>query len=265
MSRNNEPQAVRDGTIAGELVYLRGVMNWASKWQNEDGTYMLREDPTRGYPIPREKNPRRPVADEERFQRVLAAAPEVQMAVGRGGARRWVRSYLAEILIIVNGTGRRINSILHLRYVNLRLDQKPFGAIHWSADFDKTGKEWLVPISKDVRVAIDNILQERPGIGAAFIFPSVNDASKPLAGDVASSWLMAAERLAKLPKLDGSLWHAYRRKWATERKHLPDVDVAAAGGWTALASLQGCYQHADSRTMFEVVSSPTRLGETLER
>ena len=26
-------------------------------------------------------------------------------------------------------------------------------------------------------------------------------------------WLSVAERKAELPKLDGSLWHAYRRKW----------------------------------------------------
>jgi hypothetical protein len=46
-----------------------------------------------------------------------------------------------------------------------------------------------------------------------------------------SEWLTVAEKKAKLPKLDGSLWHAYRRKWAIERKHLPLKDVAAAGGW----------------------------------
>ncbi len=68
-----------------------------------------------------------------------------------------------------------------------------------------------------------------------------------------------------VPKQSGSLWHAYRRKWATERKHLPNVDVAAAGGWSALASLQTCYQMADSQTMFKVVSSPARLSEALER
>ena len=77
----------------------------------------------------------------------------------------------------------------------------------------------------------------------------------------ASGWLLEAERLAGLEKQDGSLWHAYRRKWATERKHLPNVDVAAAGGWSALASLQTCYQQADSQTMFKVVSSPARLSE----
>ncbi len=188
---------------------------------------------------------------------VPGGTPEGRSRGGRAHAeQRRARAERSEAV-----DDRRINSILHLRYVNLRLDQKPYGAIHWPADTDKTGKEWLVPISKDVRVAIDRILQQRPGIGAAFIFPSVNDASKPLAGDVASSWLMKAERLAKLPKQDGSLWHAYRRKWATERKHLSPVDVASAGGWTGLSSLQTCYQLADQATMFEVVSSPARLGE----
>jgi len=43
-------------------------------------------------------------------------------------------------------------------------------------------------------------------------------------------WLVEAERRAGLPKLDGSSWHTYRRKWATERKHLSVKDVAAAGG-----------------------------------
>ena len=40
-----------------------------------------------------------------------------------------------------------------------------------------------------------------------------------------------AARSAELPKLRGGVWHPYRRLWATERKHLPDLDVAAAGGW----------------------------------
>ena len=39
-----------------------------------------------------------------------------------------------------------------------------------------------------------------------------------------------AEGAAGLPKLAGSVAHAYRRLWATERKTLPDVDVAATAG-----------------------------------
>ncbi len=56
--------------------------------------------------------------------------------------------------------------------------------------------------------------------------------------ELASAWLERAEKIAGVEKQKGSLWHAYRRKWATERKHLPDVDIAAAGGWSDLSSLK---------------------------
>ncbi len=73
--------------------------------------------------------------------------------------------------------------------------------------------------------------------------------------------LERAEQLAKVGKQEGSLWHAYRRKWATERKHLPDVDVMAAGGWKDLSSLKTAYQHADAATLYRVVSEPAELRE----
>ena len=46
----------------------------------------------------------------------------------------------------------------------------------------------------------------------------------------AAAFLRQAEAAAGVEKLDGGLWHACRRKWATERKELPLKDVAAAGG-----------------------------------
>ncbi len=70
---------------------------------------------------------------------------------------------------------------------------------------------------------------------------------------LAAKWLQEAEELAGLEKLDGSLWHAYRRKWATVRKHLPEADVAAAGGWTNSNTLRQVYQQADQETMLRVV------------
>ncbi len=48
-------------------------------------------------------------------------------------------------------------------------------------------------------------------------------------------WLTVAEKKAKLPKLEIACGHAYGRKWAIERKHLPLKDVAAAGGWKDVA------------------------------
>ncbi len=79
--------------------------------------------------------------------------------------------------------------------------------------------------------------------------------------DLASDWLERAERLAELPKLNGSLWHAYRRGWATSRKGLPDVDVAEAGGWSDLTSLKTAYQQPDTDTLYRVVSEATELRE----
>jgi hypothetical protein len=108
---------------------------------------------------------------------------------------------------------------------------------------------------------IDQLLVERPLIGATYLFPAPNHPDMPISKEVAGAWLIKAEQLAGVEKHKGSLFHAYRRGWATARKHMPDVDVAAAGGWSDLSSLKTCYQHADEATMFAVVSQPMQLRE----
>ena len=72
---------------------------------------------------------------------------------------------------------------------------------------------------------------------------------------------LKAEKLAGLEKLKGSLWHAYRRKWATERKHLPGADVAAAGGWANELTLLKVYEQPDPETMLMVVLGGGELRE----
>jgi hypothetical protein len=59
--------------------------------------------------------------------------------------------------------------------------------------------------------------------------------------------------------LDGSDFHAYRRAWATARKHLPLKDVAAAGGWRSTATLLRCYTQVDDATIFAVVSETRKV------
>ena len=105
------------------------------------------------------------------------------------------------------------------------------------------------------------MLRERPGIGQAYLFPAPGDVTKPVSRYLSAKWLQEAEELAGLEKLDGSLWHAYRRKWATERKHLPDADVAAAGGWANPNTLRLVYQQADADTMLRVVLERGELRE----
>ena len=193
----------------------------------------MRENPVRGYDIPTEKNPMRPVASTDRYEAIRKISDDHPMEIRWNGKRERQRSYLSELLDIVNGTGRRISAVCQLRYEDLRFSEGPYGAVCWPADSDKEGRESCIPISPSVRHALDQVLRDRPGIGSAPLFPKPTDRALPLTTDLASKWLMEGEKLAGLQTQKGSRWHAYRRKWVTERKHLPDVDVAAAGGGRA--------------------------------
>jgi hypothetical protein len=64
---------------------------------------------------------------------------------------------------------------------------------------------------------------------------------------------------AELERLDGGLWHPWRRKWATERKGMPVKDVAEAGGWRDTATLLRSYQQSDESTLTEVVLAAPKL------
>jgi integrase len=131
----------------------------------------------------------------------------------------------------------------------------------YTVDTDKQGRETVVPIGPEVREALDRTLRERPGLGAAYLFPAPGSSDRPITKDLAERWLAEAERLAKLPHVERGAWHAFRRKWATERKHLPTVDVAAAGGWAGAETLMRCYQHPDEATMLAVVLGAGQLRE----
>jgi hypothetical protein len=256
---NRKP--VRARTVEYDCVWLHLVYSWAVDWRLPSGQYLMRENPVRGFEAPKEKNPRRPVATQDRFEAVRAVSDSVMMEDRRNGKREKRRAYLSELLDIVNGTGRRIRAVCELRFADVRWNEGLYGSIRWPADTDKKGYETLVPIPPAVRAALDRIQRERPGIGSVPLFPSLSDPTKAISRHLADSWLREAEALAELEPQTGSLWHAYRRKWGTERKHLPDVDVAAAGGWKSLDALKKCYQHADPATMLEVVMGAGELRE----
>lgn len=206
----------------------------------------------------------RPVATTDRYDSIRAVSDRVLMELRWGGKPVRQRSYLSELLDIAQGTGRRITAIAALRFQDLRMEQTPqapYGAIRWPQDSDKEGKEWLAPIGPKVRAALERVLRDRPGIGTAFLFPCPTDPARPLQYTRARAWLLEAERLANLPKQRGSLFHAFRRGWATSRKHLPVTDVAAAGGWKSTATIQRCYQQPDEATMLSVVLGGAELRE----
>jgi integrase len=264
VKKNQRP--VRARTVEADCVFLHLVFNWAAKWRLKSGSYLMRENPVRGFAIPREHNPLQPVATQDRFEKVRAVSDRVQMENRWQGKREVQRSYLSELLDIVDGTGRRIRAVCHLEFQDLRLErtkETPYGAISWPARTDKKRKLRVVPISPTVRAALDRIIRERAGIGSTPLFPSPTDRAVPISRHLADAWLREAEQLAGVPSLEGGLWHPYRRKWATERKHLPAVDVAQAGGWEDTDTMRKCYQKADPATMLQVILGGGELREII--
>lgn len=237
---------VRPRTVQYDCVWLRAVLHWGMERRTRYG-YLVQGDPRRGLKLPADPDPRRPVASHERLAAIL------KVADGYG--------YLWELLVLVSETGRRIGAVRQLQYGDLKLDQGPHGSIEWPAATDKTKRSGVVPLSPFARQAIDRILTLRPGIGEAYLFPSPLNSIRPVSQTLTGRWLKTAEKKAGVTKMQGSLWHAYRRKWATERKHLPLPDVAAAGGWKGPATLLNVYMAPDPETMYRVVSERTELRE----
>jgi hypothetical protein len=123
-----------------------------------------------------------------------------------------------------------------------------------------------------VRAAVLALLERNPVIGDTPLFPAPkgrggwtrHHAKDLLERAEAAAREAALERddpeaAAALAPLDGSDFHAYRRAWATARKHLPLKDVAEAGGWRTTDTLLRCYTQADEATMLAVVSETRKV------
>ena len=57
------------------------------------------------------------------------------------------------------------------------------------------------------------------------------------------------------PKLVGGVFHPFRRLFASERRHLPDIDVAAAAGWKDPETMRRAYQRTDAAGILQAVQN----------
>lgn len=267
---------LRDGSKTGvvrarsaemDLVLLHSMLSWATTVRLSDGTRLLDANPLAGVRREREQNPVRPVASWERFERTRVAIKTLHAEAGVCVDRdadssmaeieraRWVKMEIA--LVLAEATGRRLGSIRQLRWEDIDFERR---TIRWRAEFDKKGKEWIVPAPPSL---IDEMRQFRRRLGAisGWIFVGERKPDQPMDRHLFDKWLQVAERRAELPKLVGGLWHPYRRKWATERKHHSLKDVAAAGGWKDTETLLTCYQHPDADTLLAVMSESRKLRD----
>ena len=255
-------KAVRDGTLDGDFRWLSSVFNWARK-HKRGGQGLIKDNPLRDLSWPKEKNPRKPIARHDRYVSTLAEADAVDP-----------RGRLRCILALARYAGRREGAICALRQSDVlrtpeavrvaladaamderKAEHMPHGAIRWSEASDKVGYLFVSPLSQSAREELDRYLLPMlpPSSEDVPLFPSDDDATISIRTDVASRWLLKAEARAGLPKIRGGIFHPYRRLWATERKHMPDVDVAAAGGWGDTRAMKLSYQQADAAGVLRAV------------
>ena len=235
-------------TIWHDVVALKTALNFAVRQYDAAGNVLLAANPLSRVRVAKTVSPAQPVADEARdFQlKSVAAAVNPQFELA---------------LDLAWSTGHRIGAILGLRWSDVHLvagPLSPFGTVHWRAENDKISNDHVVPLTEIARDALQLAARTEPRIGDSWIFPSAFDQSKPTDRHLAGRWLQKAERLAGVTHMNGGGWHAFRRGWASARKDIPDVDVAAAGGWKNTVKMKRSYQKADPHGLLRAVTVPRR-------
>jgi integrase len=249
-------RAVRPRSAEADLVLLQAMLRWATTVRIPDGRRWLNENPLQGVRRIREQDPQRPVATWDRYHRTRKAMQELaKLAASEPERARWLKLELA--LVLAEATGRRIGAIRQLRWEDFDLERS---SVRWRAEADKRRRETVLPLPEGWVAEIKDFQKALGAIGG-WVFARESDGTQPMDRHLFNKWLLVAERRAELPKLKGGLWHPYRRKWATERKHQPVKDVAAAGGWKDTDTLLRCYQQADEDTLLTVMSEERKLRE----
>src|SRR5256884_1858397 len=249
-------KSVRARTIQGEVKQLRQMIYWAMSERLPDGSWLLENNPLRGVKLPKEEDPRRPIATYDRFLKLRAAAEEMSVTASQErGRQRWKRWELA--LVLAEASGARIGAISGLRWSDISFDPPE---IKFRAEFDKRGRDRVVPIPEALAEELRSFKVKFAAVGDGWLFPCAEkDDHWPR--EVFGELFSRVERHAGLPHLKGGQFHPFRRKWATERKNMSLVDVMAAGGWRDAQTLHSCYQLATTDGMLEVMSTPVKLRD----
>ncbi len=225
--------------VEEDLQALRAAFNWAVQAD------LLAANPTAGYPLPKEENPRRPRVTEERYQAMLEVASEID----------W-RFEVA--LVLANETGHRSNSIRRLRWSDIDLSE---GTVLWRGEEDKASHEHVTPLTDEALRILKRAQEKRAAIGGAWVLPSPTDESEPVSRHLLRDWWYRAEKRAGLEDIEGLGWHGLRRKFADEHKEVPLKDLAHLGGWKTEQTILTCYQDSNLEAMRRAQERRRKLRE----
>ena len=254
--KGDETGKTRARSAESDVALLHTMLQWATTVRLANGQFLSERNPLHGVKRVREKNKKQPFATWERHEATIAAMQTFRAKSDSDDARMlWVRMEFA--LFLAERTGKRLGSIRQLRWEDFAFERQ---VVYWRAEADKKGYKWEVPMPADFFETVRSFQREIGAVGG-YVFSSHDSRDGIMDTSQFAKWLRVAEKAAKLPKLDGSLWHAYRRKWAIERKFLPLKDVAAAGGWKDVNTLLEVYQQSDEESVLAVTSVTLKLRE----
>lgn len=262
-AKEKREAGVKNRQIEYDLRFLLAVCNWAETVRVK-GVPMLERSPFRGFPIPVEANPRRPVVSDEEFDRLTAAAKQLA-ALARKPTRKGKENQnkpwkdIELYLLLAHETGHRCTAVGRLRWSDVDVEN---GLVTWRADFDKIGVEHTVPLSQPATDALKRAAEEFRAaqkdagrIGDGWVFPSPTDAEQPVRRDVLRDAWQKLEKAAKLERIAGRGWHSLRRKFATDLKQTPLADLCSLGGWKDHNTILKCYMRPDEATMRSALST----------
>lgn len=252
--------AARARTIAGDVKFLRTMINWALNERLPDGAWLLESDPLRRIKLPREEDPRRPVATFDRFLKLRAAAEDLSAKAPQArGKERWVRWILA--LVLAEATGARIGGIRGLRWSDIDFEASE---ITFRGEFDKRGRDRVVPMPEALAKEL-RLFQQRFGeIGKGWLFPCAGK-DEPWPREIFGELWTRVEKHAGIDHQKGGKFHSLRRKWATERKGMAPADVMAVGGWKDFQTYLNSYAKSTEEGRVEVMNQPAKLRDHKQR
>ncbi len=243
--KGKRPGPVGERQLEYDLAFLKAVLNWATM-AGPKGECLLDRSPVRGYPLPRERNPARPILTDGQYRKMLAAAGEVNWRFGIA-------------FVLANETGHRISAICHLRWSDIDFNDR---RVRWRAENDKIGNEHVTPVS---RATIDVLVRARSqstAIGDSWVLPAMRRSGSPCSYKQLTNWFHEAADKAgvELPRRAG--WHSLRRKFATELQDMALRDLSYLGGWKDPKTLLTLYQQPDEHAMREGLDRRRSFGRS---